>query len=173
MLNFDTEKKVKLNGRVSLGEIFSWLPHDDDIIMVKEVLSVSADWGVVEIDRDKIIKEKCFRDGENLPVEYSIELIAQGLGMIGAAQSIEGIVERSEAEEAYVTGLKNFIFYKDKISTKAPLFVEIKEFRNIEGFRFCNTRLYTEDEEDEEGGKDVITEGVLKTFSVDKKNLVR
>lgn len=165
MLRFDTEKKVVLNGRVPVKEIFSWLPHSDEIIMVKEVLEVSANWGLAQIDTEKIIQAKCFKDEGFMPVEYSIELIAQGLGMIGAAQSIEGLVKRTQAEEAYVTGLKNFTFYREKISTNIPLFVEIKEVRNIEGFRFCNSMLYTRNSD---GEIEVITEGVLKTFSVDK-----
>lgn len=165
MLKFNPKEKLNLKGKVPIESIFAWLPHSDEIIMVKEVISVSHDWGLAEIDRKKIQDFNGFKDSKNLPVDYAIELMAQAQGMIGAAQSEAGLVDRSIAQEAYVTGLKDLIFYKTILNIEEPLFVQIFETREIGGFRFCNVKIYSNKPDGSEG---LVVEGVMKTFSVDK-----
>lgn len=166
MLKFDSTDKVDLNEDYQISDFFHWLPHADDIIVIKKVHAVSKVWGKVEIDLEKIKKNKIFEEETSFPSDYAIEILAQSIGMVGAAQSKCGLMDRASSKEAYVTGLKNFEFSHENICLESgPLFVEIYETRDLENFKFCNVKLYRQASPETE--EELLVFGVMNTFSVD------
>lgn len=166
MLDVDTkEKKLDLRATPETGsDFFSWLPHEEKIVVIEKVLSVSKDWGCVKIDTKKALSLNIFSE-DQVPLEYGIEILAQSIGLVGAAQSRYGLVQRDEAKEAYVTGVKNINCFNNKfIDLSRPLFSKLKETKSIGPFKFCNVRLYYGDEEGTEVAP--LIEAVLKTFSM-------
>lgn len=157
------EKKIVLKEEDSRGSNFyTWLPHSDHIVVVKKILAISKNWGLTEVDLDKIKKLALFPEAK-IKVEYGIEIMAQSIGLVGAAQSKHHIVDRVEAKEAYITGISKIDFLgNEHIEEKAPLFVEVKEKRCVGPFRLCNARLFSKKGTTEK----TIMQAALKTFSV-------
>lgn len=157
--------KINIQNQLDMLDVFDWLPHDNSIIMVKDILSINPTWGKALIDNVKIKQSEFFNEVENIPIEYSLELIAQSLGLIGAAQSIYNLADRNKAQKAFITGFKNLNFCQPTFSLDAPLFVEILEIKAIEGFKFCDISFYSQINE---GDPLLLTTGVLKVYSLDR-----
>lgn len=170
------EKRLNLPDNTDMSELFKWLPHDNAIIVIKKVHEVSVDWGITELDLDKMKNLNLFTD-EGFPIEYSIELMAQAVGLTGAAQSYLNISAVKKAEQVFVTGFKNLKFVTNKISTQRRVFVEILETKSVEGFKFCNCQIFhliSSDQSSslidfESAEREVLAEGILKAFIVYEK----
>jgi len=163
MLKFDSTDKIALSKDHNISEFFSWLPHSNNIIVVKKVIAVSKAWGQIEIDLEKI-RRNTFKGADSFPADYGIELLAQSIGMIGAAQAKLNLVKRGSSSEAYVTGLKDFNFSSEHIDFSAPVFAEVYETRVFDKLRFCNVKLYRKKGEIEE----LLISGVMKTYTVER-----
>ena len=163
MLKFDSTGKINFKDECEVSDFFHWLPHSNDIIVIKKVHAVSKVWGLVELDLEKI-RNSQFPGLNSFPSDYAIEALAQSIGMIGATQSKLNLLSRGTSTEAYVTGLKDFVFESENISFQGPLYAEIYETRHLENFRFCNVKLYRKSKMKEE----LLVSGIMKTYTIEK-----
>ena len=164
MLKFDQSGKVNLKNKFLIEDLYEWLPHSNEIIVVKEVCEASSLWGFAEIDIEKIKSLELFQNSKTIPVEYAIEILAQSIGIIGAAQSKAKLAKRKKSQRAYVTGLKNFTFHTNLITLDQILYTQIFEVRDIDFFKFCNVKLYYQKSNQNKNYEKILVEGVMKVF---------
>ena len=166
MLKFNQSGKINLKNKFLIENLYEWLPHSNEIIVVKEVCEASSLWGFAEIDIEKIKSLEFFQNSETIPAEYAIEILAQSIGIIGIAQSkakLAKLAKREKSKKAYVTGLKNFTFHTNSITLDQALYTQIFEARGIDFFKFCNVKLYQKSNQNEKHEK-ILVEGVIKVF---------